>query len=416
MVSDISYGCNMKQKVCFKLFGDICILTSNDCWVPVTDFSAAHIGKKQLSFLTYLVVNHTRKISSIELMECFWPDKSKDPSNSLKNMMHKIRTLLRSAFPDTEELILTSPGGYEWNHNVTLEVDTDLFEIYYHEAKNLGNLESVQLERKAFELYGGDILPDEQAEWITYRNTYYRTIFVYICKSLSMRMIEEEKWNDVIQICEKAYLLAPELEEFTICSMQALVNLGMPNQAAKQYEDYCSMLWEKFSLPPSGAVEQTYSLVLHAIYDTEDTADKIINDLSILSEDRRAFLCSLPIFRNIVQLDLRHMLRNNQESTLAVLKVDAKDEAMPSSTDIRRLERTLLEGLRVGDPFIRLNQGTFVILLSGASVEMSHKVMARIKNKFSAAYPRSTANLKHRVFSLSPVREMKNRTAESELG
>ncbi len=406
----------MKQKVCFRLFGDICVLTGKNCWTPVTEFSAANIGKKQQAFLTYFIVNHERKISSIELIENFWPDNSKDPSNSLKNMMHKIRTLLRSAFPETEELIVTYPGGYEWNHNVTVEVDTDLFESYYQNAKNLGTMEAVQLERKAFDLYGGDILPDEQGEWLTYRNTYYRTIFVDICKSLSMRMIEEEKWNDVIQICEKAYLLAPELEEFTICSMQALVNLGMPNQAAKQYEDYCSMLWEKFNLPPSGAVEQTYSLVLHAIYDTEDTADKIINDLSVLSEDRRSFLCSLPIFRNIVQLELRQMLRNKQESSLVVLKIDAKDESMPSSTDIRRLERTLLEGLRVGDPFIRLNQGTFIILLPGASEEISHRVMQRIMNQFSRAFPRSATILKHRVFPLKAVRELQNYTGETEQG
>ncbi|MCI8853348.1 MAG: hypothetical protein HFI31_05405 [Lachnospiraceae bacterium] len=54
------------------------------------------LGKKALSFLQYLIVNHGRNISSEELMEQFWPEAdSSNPANSLKNMMFKTRSLLK---------------------------------------------------------------------------------------------------------------------------------------------------------------------------------------------------------------------------------------------------------------------------------------------------------------------------------
>ena len=89
----------MKQKIRFKLFGDICVLTEDQKWKPIAEYSKAGLGKKQLAFLVYLLLNHDRKIPSTELMDTFWPEDSKDPANSLKNMMHKIRTLLRGIYP-----------------------------------------------------------------------------------------------------------------------------------------------------------------------------------------------------------------------------------------------------------------------------------------------------------------------------
>ena len=51
--------------------------------------SRAAPGKKALSFLQYLIVNHRRNISAQELIHQFW-EESGDPANALKHMMFKI--------------------------------------------------------------------------------------------------------------------------------------------------------------------------------------------------------------------------------------------------------------------------------------------------------------------------------------
>ena len=221
-------------------------------------------------------------------------------------------------------------------------------------------------------------------------------------QEVSTQMMEKELWNDVLRICDRAYQLAPEIEEFTISAMQALINLGMPNQAIKHYEDYCSMLWDGFSLPPSGAVEQVHSMAIHAVWGTDDNLEKIVNQINMIVPHRKAFQCSQMVFQNIIQLELRNMLRNRHESSLAVLQLKTSDSAASSSTDIRRAERTLLQGLRSGDPFTRLNQGAFILLLSGASEENAHKVMQRLENSFYSTYPRSSAVLTHKIYPLNP--------------
>ncbi len=405
----------MKQKLCFKLFGNTCVLTDDQQWRPVAEFSVTRMGKKQQAFLVYLIMNHSRKFSSQDLINCFWSDDGKDPANSLKNMMHKTRTLLRSIYPDMDDVIVTSSGGYEWRHDLQIEVDTDQFERLYHEAKSMPIDMAHAIEQQAFDLYDGEILPGTSLDWLDHRNTYYQTIYIDICKSLALRRLENEQWNETLFICEKAYQLAPEIEEFTICQMQALINLGMPAQAVKHYEDYSVQLWKNYNLHPSNAVEQVHSLAQHALYDTQDTIEKIVMELSSLTEQRRSFLCSLPIFRNLVQLELRQMLRSKQPSSLAFLTIKNLQAAPPSPTDIRRLERVLLDGLRTGDPFTRLNQGAFIILLPGASQENSHKVMARIKDMFYSAYPRSTVTLQHNIYPLQINQEDQKQLLSEEI-
>lgn len=395
----------MNNKLCFKLFGNIYVLTDERQWKPAADFSVTHMGKKQQAFLAYLILNHSRKFSSSELIDAFWSNDGKDPANSLKNMMHKTRTLLRSIYPDMDDVIVTCSGGYEWRHDLQIEVDTDQFEQLYREAKSLPTGEAYSTEQQAFDLYTGEILPGTSLDWLDHRNTYYQTIYIDICKSLALRQLENEHWNDALYICEKAYRLAPEIEEFTICQMQALINLGMPNQAIKHYEDYSVQLWKNYNLHPSNAVEQVHSLAQHTLYETQDTIEKVVNELCSLTEQRRSFLCSLPIFRNLVQLELRQMIRSKQPSSLAFLTLKNLQSAPPSPTDIRRVERVLLDGLRTGDPFTRLNQGSFIVLLPGASEENSHKVMARIKDAFYSAYPRSTVTLQHNIYPLQIKQE-----------
>ena len=76
----------------------------------------------------------------------------------------------------------------------------------------------------------------------------------------------------------------------------------------------------------------------------------------------------------------------------------------------------LMDSLRTGDPFTRLNQGAFIPLLPGASEENTLKVMARIKDNFYSAYPRSTVTLQHKVFPLSVDPENQAHILNDELG
>lgn len=93
------------------------------------------VGRKELSFLQYLIVNHTRNIPSEELIERFWAESSSDPMNALRGMLYKIRRYLREMFPGEEDMIVTLRGSYGWNPNLQIELDSEQFEQACREAR-----------------------------------------------------------------------------------------------------------------------------------------------------------------------------------------------------------------------------------------------------------------------------------------
>ena len=92
-------------------------------------------GKKELSLLQYLIVNHARSVSSEELIERFWAQGSSDPINALRGMIYKIRKYLREMFPEEENMIVTRRGNYGWNPALQIELDSEEFEQACREAR-----------------------------------------------------------------------------------------------------------------------------------------------------------------------------------------------------------------------------------------------------------------------------------------
>ena len=72
------------------------------------------------------------------------------------------------------------------------------------------------------------------------------------------------------------------------------------------------------------------------------------------------------------------------------------------NTDARRLERVLLEGLRAGDPVARLDAVSYILMLTGTSMEKARFVTERIDRAFRKAYSHSRACIFFRMSQLEP--------------
>ena len=393
----------MKQKIYFKLFGDIRVSSKEGTWKSVDDCQEGSIGKKQKAFLIYLVLNHNKVIFSETLKETFWPSERKDPANSLKNMIHKTRGLLSAIIPDNEDLLLTRTGGYEWNPDIEVECDVEQFGEWYDQFKSMSPEESIELGMNAFQLYAGHLLPGVSLGWLDERNAYYQMVFVDLCRSLASVLVEKQRWDDVIRVCSRAFEVAPEIEEFTMALMQALISCENYGQVIEHYEKYNSMLWNRLNQTPSKGVYEYYVLATRALQETEEAIELLIDQIIHPQKLQQAFQCSLSVFRNMVQLELRNMPRSGHNTSVAVLKVESGNSEQALSTDIRRVEEVLLHKLRAGDSFTRLNKGTFMIMLPGASVENTEKTMDRIQTEFLSLYQQTTAVLSHKIYPLQSV-------------
>lgn len=222
-----------KGTIYFKLLGGFSYRADADAeWTRLDESVPGSTGRKLRSFLEYLIIHHSREIAAAELVGQFWPESSSSaPGNALKHTMHKARLLLKAMFPAYENLIVTHRGGYAWDENVRLQLDTETFEQLCVGDKTGLVSQSLTQMLEAVHLYEGDLLPGNEADWIQPLRTYYHTLCINTCKNALILLQEENRWADMVSICERAYVLEPGIEEFTTCFMQALTALGQPEQA-----------------------------------------------------------------------------------------------------------------------------------------------------------------------------------------
>lgn len=357
---------------------------------------ALKAGKKTLSFLQYLIVNHERSISSEELIEKFWTEKSSDPGNALRHMLFKVRNLLKIIVPDCEEPLLTLPGCYVWNPDICFELDTEQFEFACLEAKKGRGEEQAEQLILALSLYKGDFLLANDHEWAMVLRQYYRTLYLDVCKSALPLLEKRERWMDIVNICAQAYRTDFSMEEFTASWMRALIVLNQPEQAMARYEIYREKLLSELEIPPSDYIEQIYMLAA-GLRKKDIGVSDIFKLVCEGDQDERAFFCSFEVFQSIVALERRHLNRSKETSALAIISLGR--DAVPV-TDARRLERILLEGLRGGDPVARLEAGSYILMLAGASVENARLALARIDSTFHKTYRHSKACLTYQITAL----------------
>lgn len=120
-----------------------------------------------------------------------------------------------------------------------------------------------------------------------------------------------------------------------------------------------------------------------------------------MAQNRR-FFCSFGVFRSIVALERRHLARSGSRSTLVIVSLG---RSRVPTTDVRRLERILQDGLRIGDPVARLTAGSYILMLTGTDTQGAQSVINRIDCTFHKVYRHSNARLSFRTSILSPDKE-----------
>lgn len=355
------------------------------------------MGKKALSFLQYLIVNHRRHISSEELIEQFWADSgSSDPYNALRNMLFKVRNLLKSMFPGQEAMFLTLPDCYAWSPEISLELDAEQMEAFCLKGKRAAGEEQCRLLGQAVSLYKGDFLSGNDADWARTQRQYYQTLYLDACKTVLPIYYKKEQWVEAVNVCSQAYAVDFSIEDFTAYQMQALIALGQPEQAVEKYEAFRDRMLQEYDMPPTERIEQLHTLAvgLHKTgMDDEDIFRLVCED----EQDSHAFFCTFSTFQSIVALERRHMARSGQTSSLVIISLGP--DAVPT-TDGRRLEKILLDKLRTGDPIARLEAGSYILMLTGANIESARLVISRIDSAFHRTYRNSGAKLTYRMADL----------------
>ena len=344
----------------------------------------------------YLILHRDRGVSAQELIDLLWPEaEGSNPISTLQNNVSRVRNALGEfGFEHAKAMIRYDGGYYRWAPEDETRLDAEEFERLAKAAMAETDRETaISTAEQAIGLYTGDFLPDSAMElWCVNLNAYYRSLYIRLCKQTAAWLFEEGQLADVVKICRKVIELDPAAEEFSVYLMRALTRSKRPQEALEHYEHIWQLYRETYGVAPSVALETEKAAAIQELYGKDVEENEI---RAFLLDDRRepgAFLCDNNSFREIINLHLRAMQRENSRAQLTVIRLD-NQKTQPESRAIymKQLEHTLQNTLRSGDPFKRVGTNQFWVLLPGATTENGHSVMERVLNRLHKDYPKSGA-------------------------
>ena len=344
-----------------------------------------------LKLLTYVICHRKKTLSVQELTEALWEeDKSNNPAGALKNLMYRLRNILKSVWPETD-FIQTGRGSYQWNPQVEILVDAETFEQLCRPGREETSGERIERELQAAGIYRGLFLPGLSDQyWITALSTYYHSLFLTTVKELAGYLEEERRYKELEEIAQRAIKLDMLDEELHCWLIKALIGENKQNLAAEHYHKAVELLYENLGVRPSKELQDTYEALMKQQHDYEMDIKLIQADLKEQTARKGAFYCEYGVFKKAYELEVRRAGRLGISVWLSLitlhpsapLEKDSPAYRKVMNTGMEQMQRVLLQSLRQGDVVTRYSASQFIVLLPACQYENAQRVLERIQYNF----------------------------------
>lgn len=342
--------------------------------------------------LTYMVYHRDKSLTVQELVEILWSeDESDNPAGALKNLMCRLRNLLKKTWGDYD-FITTGRGVYRWNPRSILNVDAEEFEQCCKEMALEENVEEkIEKGKVAVELYQGEFLPELSAEyWVITAATYHNSMYLSTVKKLAELLEQEQRYSELEQLCRQVLCFESLDEEIHCYLLRALIADNKQQVAAEHYTRTVKYLYDALGVRPSEEMQKIHEEMQKRQHDYESSIDVIQEELKEKQLPTGAFLCEYGVFKKIYALEARSSKRMGISIHLALVSVylDLRPYEQQSkyqsilSEGMDILEKTLLSGLRNSDIVCRYSANQFLIMLPACQYEDAKMVVNRLKDRF----------------------------------
>lgn len=365
---------------------------------------ASNIRSDMVTKLLSYMVYHRKKSSTVqELSEVLWPeDKSDNPAGALKNLMYRLRNILKREWGEGE-FILTGRGCYQWNPKVEVETDAEVFDTCCSLAKKETDKNArIRRAQQAVSLYRGKFLPEYSDEyWIMSLSVYYHSTYLTTVKLLAGDLESENRYDEMEDVCQNAVNQEPLDEDLHCFLLKALIGSNKQKLALERYREIEDLLYENLGVKPSGELLALYEEMMKQQHDHEKDIGIIQMELKKDHEMSGAFLCEYGIFKKTYELELRRAGRLGMSVFLSLISLYPMAEMKKESSEYLRLinggmaqmENVLLDSLRFGDVITRYSVNQYLVMLPGCQYENARMVLERVKSRFYSLHRRSKVRI-----------------------
>ena len=371
-------------------------------------------SKKAWGVLCYLLINRGRLVSSKELFDAVWQEEEQDnPTGALKTLVFRVRRMLDAAGFPSQDLILSRRGGYTWNPDFEMDLDTERFETLCAAAldENRKMEEAERVCREAFDLYEGVFLPKMAKEpWAAPLCEHYREMYRKLVSRMALFYQQREEYGQMFHICSTAASIERFCEEFQYYRILALFSSGRRAEAMEQYQSVTQMFYREQLATPSENFKELYKII-------SCSEQEVVTDLARIQEKledqeparKGAYQCEYAVFKRLYQLERRSVGRSGDSVYLCLITVgnqqgrNLKPEIQARAME--RLQGAIEDSLRASDVYVRYSVSQYILLLPSTSYENGERVMSRILSAFSKAYVRKDVSVSYSLNAVLPVKE-----------
>ncbi|MFB0921092.1 MAG: BTAD domain-containing putative transcriptional regulator [Oscillospiraceae bacterium] len=370
-------------------------------------------SKRIWTLLEYLITYRFRCVPQDELIDLLYQEeKSGLPSGALKTLVHRAREALTALdMVEGKDIILKCAGGYRWNSDLPMELDTERFENLLREASLCTeDMQRLRLRLAALELYKGDYLPDAAADiWAMSINTYFHYRYMSAVNEVLETLVGRGSFDEVVGLVEKAIAIDPYVESLYYNLILALMNTNRVQAAREQYERMKRLFYGEFGIAPSRELQALYKKLVKSENGVEKDMRVVSAELCKSKTESGAFFCEYEIFQDVFRRELSAARRGARPIHICLINADGKEgqalSPQKQDTVMRRLCSCIRKNLREGDIFSRYSVSQFILLLPLASYKDSEKVLERVIKKYRHDNPHSPAEVNCSLQTIEPIRE-----------
>lgn len=203
-----------------------------------------------------------RRIPEDVVLDQFWPGDVVKGKRSLAVALSHIRSALRP-----EGTTQAPEGIYRADGVLCLEArsvwhDVEEFESAYNQARaqdGAGDVErAVAAYRRAAQLYRGPFMDGCYMDWALLERSRLEQMAVDAMTRLAQLYQLQAKPRESAEFAEKALELHPESQDLHLLLMRALIALGRPEQAVRQFETCRKILERDLGIEPSLGLVEAY--------------------------------------------------------------------------------------------------------------------------------------------------------------
>ena len=365
-------------------------------------------SKKVWVLLAYLICHRHKPVSQKKLIELLWGDDpaSSNPENMLRITLHRLRSQLDQLWPNAgRDLILHQNGGYSWNPQASVQLDSETFEQLYLTKESAPGL---RLERclEALKLYQGEFLEKQSGEnWVIPISTHYHNLFVLVTLEAAALLSNAQRHEESALLCRRCIAADPYHEPLYQMLIRELAATGDYKAATAVYEQLRKRLFEDFGIQPSAETKAIYRQNVHSPGDRTLPIDEVLEHLTEPELIPGAMLCDYDYFKVLCHAESRSIERSGNATHIALLNATAATgNPLPKRSLNRIMEQLGTQirlNLRRGDVISRCSTTQYILMLPNANYENSCMVCRRVIQAYHHAFPHAAVRIRYMVQPLT---------------